>query len=71
MLLGAPAPLLALSADLAPVLAASAVRGVGFGLLTVADPLGFRAAFGLTALLLVVSAPFTRPRRRVAARSGG
>ncbi|NMH94883.1 MFS transporter [Pseudonocardia bannensis] len=35
-LLGAPAPLLALSADLAPVLAVSAVRGVGFGLLTVA-----------------------------------
>jgi MFS family permease len=36
VLLGAPAPLLALSADLGPVLAASAVRGVGFGLLTVA-----------------------------------
>lgn len=36
VLLGAPAPLLALSADLLPVLAASAVRGVGFGLLTVA-----------------------------------
>ncbi len=36
VLLGAPAPLLALSADLVPVLAASAVRGVGFGLLTVA-----------------------------------
>jgi MFS family permease len=35
-LLGAPAPLLALSADLAPVLAVSAVRGVGFGLATVA-----------------------------------
>ena len=35
VLLGAPAPLLALSTDLAPVLAASAVRGVGFGLLTV------------------------------------
>jgi MFS family permease len=36
LLLGAPAPLLTLSADLAPVLAVSAVRGVGFGLLTVA-----------------------------------
>jgi MFS family permease len=36
VLLGAPAPLLALSAGLVPVLAASAVRGVGFGLLTVA-----------------------------------
>lgn len=36
VLLGAPAPLLALSADLAPVLALSAVRGVGFGLATVA-----------------------------------
>lgn len=35
-LLGAPTPLLALSADLAPVLAVSAVRGVGFGLATVA-----------------------------------
>lgn len=35
VLLGAPTPLLALSADLAPVLAVSAVRGVGFGLLTV------------------------------------
>ena len=36
VLLGAPAPLLALSADLAPVLALSALRGVGFGLATVA-----------------------------------
>ncbi|RZT83791.1 putative MFS family arabinose efflux permease [Pseudonocardia sediminis] len=36
VLLGAPAPLLALSADLGPVLAVSVVRGVGFGLLTVA-----------------------------------
>lgn len=35
-LLGAPAPLLALSTDLAPVLAVSAARGVGFGLATVA-----------------------------------
>lgn len=35
-LLGAPAPAYALSAALAPVLAVSAVRGVGFGLLTVA-----------------------------------
>ncbi|MCX6464933.1 MAG: MFS transporter [Pseudonocardiales bacterium] len=33
--LGAPTPLLALSAALGPVLAVSAVRGVGFGLLTV------------------------------------
>jgi predicted MFS family arabinose efflux permease len=36
VLLGAPAPFLALSADLAPVLVISAVRGVGFGLATVA-----------------------------------
>lgn len=36
LLLGAPAPLLALAPDLAPVLAVSAVRGVGFGLATVA-----------------------------------
>jgi MFS family permease len=36
VLLGLPAPLLALSAELPLVLAVSAVRGVGFGLLTVA-----------------------------------
>jgi MFS family permease len=36
VLFGAPAPFLALSADLGPVLAVSAVRGVGFGLITVA-----------------------------------
>jgi predicted MFS family arabinose efflux permease len=36
VLLGAPAPFLALSADLLPVLALSAVRGIGFGLATVA-----------------------------------
>lgn len=36
VLLGAPAPLLALSADLGPVLVVSVLRGVGFGLLTVA-----------------------------------
>jgi MFS family permease len=36
VLLGAPTPLLLLSADLAPVLAISAVRGAGFGLVTVA-----------------------------------
>ena len=36
VLLGAPAPVLALSADLAPVLALSALRGIGFGLATVA-----------------------------------
>lgn len=36
LLLGAPAPLLVISADLGPVLAVSAVRGVGFGLATVA-----------------------------------
>ncbi|MEQ3554533.1 MFS transporter [Pseudonocardia nematodicida] len=36
LLLGVPAPLLALSAELAPVLALSAVRGVGFGMVTVA-----------------------------------
>ncbi|OLL75488.1 putative transport protein [Pseudonocardia sp. Ae168_Ps1] len=36
LLLGLPTPLLALTADLAPVLAVSAVRGVGFGMATVA-----------------------------------
>ena len=36
VLLGAPAPFLAVSADLVPVLALSALRGVGFGLATVA-----------------------------------
>jgi predicted MFS family arabinose efflux permease len=36
VLLGAPAPFLAVSADLTPVLALSALRGVGFGLATVA-----------------------------------
>nr|WP_255426276.1 MFS transporter [Pseudonocardia sp. C8] len=36
VLLGAPTPLLALTADLAPVLAVSALRGVGFGMATVA-----------------------------------
>ncbi|MCW0216047.1 MAG: MFS transporter [Pseudonocardia sp.] len=36
LLLGAPTPLLMLSADLPPVLAVSVVRGLGFGLLTVA-----------------------------------
>jgi MFS family permease len=36
LLLGAPAPFLALSAGLGPVLAISAARGVGFGLVTVA-----------------------------------
>jgi predicted MFS family arabinose efflux permease len=35
-LLGVPAPFFALSADLAPVLALSALRGIGFGLATVA-----------------------------------
>ncbi|MDN5929731.1 MAG: MFS transporter [Pseudonocardia sp.] len=35
VLLGAPTPLLALSSALGPVLAVSAARGVGFGLLTV------------------------------------
>jgi predicted MFS family arabinose efflux permease len=35
VLLGAPAPLYALSDALAPVLAVSAVRGIGFGILTV------------------------------------
>lgn len=35
VLLGGPTPLLALSAELGPVLAVSAARGVGFGLLTV------------------------------------
>ncbi len=36
VLLGAPAPFLGFSADLAPVLALSALRGIGFGLATVA-----------------------------------
>jgi MFS family permease len=36
-LLGAPAPLLALSAELPPVLLLSALRGIGFGLFTVAS----------------------------------
>ncbi|BBF99546.1 MULTISPECIES: MFS transporter [Pseudonocardia] len=36
LLLGLPTPLLALSAELAPVLAISAVRGIGFGMATVA-----------------------------------
>jgi predicted MFS family arabinose efflux permease len=36
VLLGVPAPFLALSADLVPVLALSALRGIGFGLATVA-----------------------------------
>jgi MFS family permease len=36
VLLGAPTPFLAVSAALGPVLAVSAVRGVGFGMLTVA-----------------------------------
>jgi MFS family permease len=36
VLLGGPTPLLGLSADLGPVLAVLALRGVGFGLLTVA-----------------------------------
>lgn len=36
LLLGLPTPLLALTADLSPVLAISVVRGVGFGLATVA-----------------------------------
>ncbi|MBP2371134.1 MFS transporter [Pseudonocardia parietis] len=36
LLLGLPTPLLVLTADLAPVLAVSAVRGVGFGMATVA-----------------------------------
>ncbi|HYH29351.1 MAG TPA: MFS transporter [Pseudonocardia sp.] len=36
VLLGAPTPLIGLSSDLGPVLALSAVRGIGFGLATVA-----------------------------------
>ncbi|GAY12809.1 MFS transporter [Pseudonocardia sp. N23] len=36
VLMGAPAPLLALSSDLAPVLVVTTVRGVGFGMVTVA-----------------------------------
>ncbi|GAA4997245.1 MFS transporter [Pseudonocardia tropica] len=36
LLLGLPTPLLALTAELGPVLAVSAVRGVGFGMATVA-----------------------------------
>lgn len=48
--------------------AGTGVGAVGLG--AVADPLGFRAAFGLTALLLVGATPFARLRRRAAARSG-
>ncbi|CAA9397982.1 MAG: hypothetical protein AVDCRST_MAG66-1303, partial [uncultured Pseudonocardia sp.] len=48
--------------------AGTGVGAVGLG--AVADPLGFRAAFGLTALLLVGAAPLARARRRAAARSG-
>ncbi|ANY06234.1 MFS transporter [Pseudonocardia sp. HH130630-07] len=36
LLLGLPTPLLALTADLAPVLGVSALRGIGFGMATVA-----------------------------------
>jgi MFS family permease len=45
--------------------AGTGAGAVGLG--AVADPLGFRAAFGLAALLLVVAAPVVRPRRRSAA----
>ena len=49
--------------------AGTGAGAVGLG--AVADPLGFRSAFGLAALLLVVAAPVVRPRRRTAAGSGG
>ena len=49
--------------------AGTGAGAVGLG--AVADPLGFRAAFGLAALLLVVAAPVVRPRRRSAAGSRG
>lgn len=60
------------SASAAWNIAYDAGTGAGaVGLGAVADPLGFRAAFGLAALLLVVAAPAVRPRRRSAAGSGG
>jgi predicted MFS family arabinose efflux permease len=40
--------------------AGTGAGAVGLG--AVADPLGFRAAFGLSALLLVAAAPLARPR---------
>lgn len=60
------------SASAAWNIAYDAGTGAGaVGLGAVADPLGFRAAFGLAALLLVVAAPVVRPRRRSAAGSRG
>jgi len=41
------------------------------GLGAVAEPFGFRAAFGLSALLLVVAAPVVRPGRRSGLRGPG
>jgi MFS family permease len=59
------------SASAAWNIAYDAGTGAGaVGLGAVADPLGFRAAFGLSALLLVVAAPVTRARRVVIARTG-
>ncbi len=48
--------------------AGTGVGAVGIG--AVADPFGFRAAFGLSALLLVLVAPVTWTRRIVIARTG-
>lgn len=60
------------SASAAWNIAYDAGTGAGaVGLGAVADPLGFRAAFGLAAVLLVVAAPVVRPRRRSAAGSRG
>lgn len=42
--------------------AGTGAGAVGLG--AVAEPFGFRAAFGLSALLLLVAAPVARPRRR-------
>lgn len=49
--------------------AGTGAGAVGLG--AVADPFGFRAAFGLSALLLVVAAPVVRPGRRSGSRATG
>ncbi|MBC8093721.1 MAG: hypothetical protein H7Y15_17650, partial [Pseudonocardia sp.] len=48
--------------------AGTGVGAVGLG--AVAEPFGFRAAFGLSALLLVLVAPVTRARRAVIIETG-
>jgi predicted MFS family arabinose efflux permease len=49
--------------------AGTGAGAVGLG--AVAEPFGFRAAFGLSALLLVVAAPVVRPGRRSGSRGPG